>query len=43
MTFTGLLGLDAVTTLVGLGITAVGYVLMYIALGGTIKKLNTQS
>jgi hypothetical protein len=43
LTFTGLLGLDAVTTLVGLGITAVGYVLMYIALGGTIKKLNTQS
>jgi len=44
LTFTGLLGLDAVfTTRVGLGGTAVGYVLMYIALGGTIKKLNTQS
>jgi hypothetical protein len=40
----GLLWLDAVsTTLIGLSITAVGYVLMYIALGGTIKKLNTQS
>jgi len=40
----GLLWLDAVsTTLIGLSITAVGYVLMHIALGGTIKKLNTQS
>ena len=43
LTFTGLLGLDAALTLVGLGGTAVGYVLMYTALGGTIKKLNTQS
>jgi hypothetical protein len=43
LTFTGLLGLDAVLTLAGLSITAVGYVLMHIALGGTIKKLNTQS
>jgi hypothetical protein len=46
LTFIGLLGLHTdSTTLVGLGIilTAVGYVLMYIALGGTIKKLNAQS
>jgi hypothetical protein len=43
LTFTGLLGLDAVLTLAGLSITAVGYVLTHIALGGTIKKLNTQS
>jgi len=44
LTFTGPLGLDAVfTTPVGLGGTAVGYVLMHTALGGTIKKLNTQS
>jgi hypothetical protein len=43
LTFTGLLRLDAVLTLAGLSITAVGYVLMHIALGGTIKKLNTQS
>jgi hypothetical protein len=39
----GLLRLDVVLTLAGLSITAVGYVLMHIALGGTIKKLNTQS
>jgi len=38
----GLLRLDAVLTLAGLGIAAVGYALMYIALGNTIKKLNTQ-
>jgi hypothetical protein len=44
LTSIGLLGLDAVfTALVGLGITAVGYVLIYIALGGTIKKLNTST
>jgi hypothetical protein len=36
----GLLWLDAVLTLVGLGITAIGYFLMYIALGDTIKKLT---
>jgi hypothetical protein len=41
LTFVGLHGLDAVLTLAGLGIAAVGYVLMYIALGNTIK--NTQS
>jgi hypothetical protein len=39
----GLLRLDVVLTLAGLSITAVGYVLMHIALGGTIEKLNTQS
>jgi len=44
LTSIGLLGLDAAfTALVGLGITAVGYVLIYIALGGTIKKLNTST
>jgi hypothetical protein len=36
----GLLRLDVVLTLAGLSITAVGYVLMHIALGGTIKKLK---
>jgi hypothetical protein len=39
----GLLRLDVVLTLAGLSITAVGYVLMHIALGGTIEKLNTLS
>jgi hypothetical protein len=36
----GLRKLDAILTLVGLGITAISYFLMYIALGDTIKKLT---
>jgi hypothetical protein len=40
LTFIGLRLLDIISTLAGLGTTAVGYVLMYIALGNTIKKLT---
>jgi len=36
----GLLRLDVVLTLAGLSIAAAGYVLIHIALGGTIKKLK---
>ena len=41
LTFAGLRMLNAASTLAGLGTAAAGYVLMYIALGGTIKELTT--
>jgi hypothetical protein len=40
---TPIVGPDAAAVSVGLGAAAVDYVLMYAALGGTVKKLNAQS